>query len=61
MRCSTRLSTRTRGGEGQITQIDTSSSKPSVTRTITVPSDLSDGGYLTTVDSSVKPYDLSSR
>ena len=51
----------TRGGEGQITQIDTSTANPVVLRTITVPSDLSDGGYLTTVDSEVKPYDLSGR
>ncbi|GAA1491961.1 hypothetical protein [Curtobacterium herbarum] len=51
----------TRGGEGTITQIDTAGATPSVTRTITVPSDLSDGGYLTTVDSTVRPYDLSGR
>jgi hypothetical protein len=51
----------TRGGEGTITQIDTAGTKPSVTRTITLPSDLSDGGYLTTVDSTVRPDDLSGR
>lgn len=51
----------TRGGEGTITQVDTAGATPSVTRTISLPTDLSDGGYLTTVDSTATPYDLSGR
>ena len=51
----------TRGGEGTVTQISTRGSRPSVTRTITLPTALQDGGYLTTVDSSTTPYDLSGR
>jgi hypothetical protein len=49
------------GGEGTVTQIDTAGAEPSVTRTITLPSELADGGYLTTVDPAVRPYDLSGR
>ncbi|MBF4594788.1 hypothetical protein ITJ58_13575 [Curtobacterium flaccumfaciens] len=51
----------TRGDEGKITQIDTTGTKPSVLRTITLPTALAGGGYLTTVDSTVAPYDLSGR
>jgi hypothetical protein len=51
----------TRGDEGKITQIDTTGAKPSVLRTITLPTALAGGGYLTTVDSTVAPYDLSGR
>ncbi|MBF4606493.1 hypothetical protein [Curtobacterium sp. VKM Ac-1393] len=51
----------TRGDEGKITQIDTAGKTPSVLRTITLPTALAGGGYLTTVDSTVRPYDLSGR
>ncbi|MFT3872345.1 MAG: hypothetical protein QM714_06805 [Nocardioides sp.] len=51
----------TRGGEGTITEIDVTGTKPVSTRTITVPSALSNGGYLITIDANQKPYDLVAR
>lgn len=49
----------TRGGEGEITEIDASGSKPR--RTISLPTKLAAGGYLAVISSTADSFDLGGR